>query len=675
MGCSSSKKVEEEAAVKTCHDRRSFVKKAIAQRNLLASSHVAYAHSLRRVSLALFYCLAEDEHLYFLQDTAASSAAPCRHRPCSPERKVLVMNWLRPDAGGVGGGAPVHPVVEVEQRWEENDVAAETVTVDGFFGADPGQLFHPSSYAPVNAMPASPPPPQPTTTWDFVSWDPFSSLHHDHQQYVSYGVEDDEERRRRSDDEDDEQMPELEEESDDAADDDDGDGDVKLQAEASPAAVERPMAEEEEEEKTVDRVKNELRVVASEEIEQQSTPGFTVYVDRPPASMAEAMRDIQGHFVKIVDTANHVSVLLEVVPYQRKVRPAAPSDGDDEEGGGEVSPEPFELFKSHKESLDRLYEWEKRLYEEVKAGERVRLSYERKCALLRSQDANGAEPSAIERTRAAMRDLRTKLDISITSVDAVSKRIAAVRDDELLPQLAQLIRGQEQCQSIHRSDLLRCFFLFFLLICLRCFRLARMWMVIADAHRVMKRTADEACALLSSSSAAAARAAAGGEGGVRGPPPPPGQARAATAAGALGAELRGWGAAMEAWAESQRGYAAALWGWARSCVADGEHMPRLLAAWAAAVEAVDVEAATRAVDALAAEAAAVATAARRRGGEEEWNEEEGKKRICVGLAAALAATAEAGGLASAAYGELVVEMEERERAREMAGRDEEQNQN
>lgn len=64
-------------------------------------------------------------------------------------------------------------------------------------------------------------------------------------------------------------------------------------------------------------------------------------------------------------------------------------------------------------------------------------------------------------------------------------------------------------------------------------------------------------------------------------------------------------------------------GWAWSCVADGEHMPRLLAAWAAAVEAVDVEAATRAVDALAAEAAAVATAgaaARRRergGGEEE----------------------------------------------------------
>uniref|UniRef100_A0A453NKL5 DUF632 domain-containing protein n=1 Tax=Aegilops tauschii subsp. strangulata TaxID=200361 RepID=A0A453NKL5_AEGTS len=57
------------------------------------------------------------------------------------------------------------------------------------------------------------------------------------------------------------------------------------------------------------------------------------------------------------------------------------------------------------------------------AGERVRLSYEKKVAQLRSQDANGAEPFAIERTRAAIRDLRTKLNISLASVDAVSRRI------------------------------------------------------------------------------------------------------------------------------------------------------------------------------------------------------------------------------------------------------------
>ncbi|CAM0946550.1 unnamed protein product [Alopecurus aequalis] len=619
MGCSSSKKLDEEEAVKACHDRRSFLKKAIAQRNLLASSHVAYILSLRRVSLALFYYLAEDEHLYFLQESA------CEHRPCSPERKVFVLNCLRQ------GGAPVHPLVE---QWDGEDGAAETAVIDGFFGVDP-RLFHPLPHGPGNDIPPSMPP-----GWDLLWIDPFSSLPtgRDHR-YMNHGVEE------VNANQEDEEMPELEEASESEDANNGGDGEDESEEEKEQKVPGRDQAEaahgvgEEEEKKVVD-ASHKLRVMASAEIEQQDTPGFTVYVYRPPASVAEAMRDIKAHFSKVADVAGEVSVLLEVVPYQKKVQPLAPRGEEDGAGAGEegaarqASPEPFELFQSHKESLDRLYEWEKKLYEEVRAGERVRLSYEKKCAQLRSQDANGAEPFAIERTRAAMRGLRTKLNISLASVDAVSRRVAALRDDELLPQLAQLIRG-----------------------------LARMWRVIGDAHRVMKRTADEASALLSSSAAQA-------EGGVGGPPGP---TRAASAAGALSTELRGWRAALEAWAESQRGYAAALWGWARSCVKDGEDMPRLLVAWARAVEAVNVEAATRAVDVVEAEAAAIATAARRRNsGEEEPNEEEGKRRVCVGVAAALGAMAEAGGLASAAYGELVAEMEEREREIEMARRDEDE---
>ncbi|KAG2648867.1 protein ALTERED PHOSPHATE STARVATION RESPONSE 1-like isoform X2 [Panicum virgatum] len=628
MGCSSSK-LDEEAAVKTCHDRKSFVKKAIAQRGLLASSHVAYVQSLRRVSMALFYYFAEDEHLYFLQEQSS-----CLHHPSSPE-KVLVINCLRPV------GAPVHPVVE---QWDPE--AVETATIDRFFGLD-HQFVRPSSVDPMNDASLSPQP----SRWD-RSWDPFSlpTVHH---LYTDYGIEGIKVGQE------DEQVPELEEESDDDYGDDHPEGETEEEEEeeeeeekgeqADAAAPE--VAPPKEEERKVDHVNNELRVVASADVEQRGTPGFTVYVDRPPTSMAEAMRDIQGHFMKIVDTASEVSVLLEVVPYHRRVQPPAPRDDGEEQGAPEIPPEPFELFQSHKESLDRLYEWEKRLYEEVRAGERVRLAYEKKCALLRSQDANGAEPFAIEKTRAAIRDLRTKLDISFTSVDAVSKRITAVRDDELLPQLMQLVRG-----------------------------LARMWRVIADAHRVMKRTADEATALLTSSAAAAAaRPALVGDGGIRGPPPPPSSTRAAAGAAALGAELRGWRAALEAWAESQRSSAAALWSWARSCVKDGEDMPRLIVGWARAVESVDVDAATRAVDAVAAEAAAIASAAKRqRGGEEWFNEEEAKKKVCLGLTTALAAIAEAGGLAVAAYDELLLEMEMEargEREREMAGRDDESIQN
>lgn len=96
-------------------------------------------------------------------------------------------------------------------------------------------------------------------------------------------------------------------------------------------------------------------------------------------------------------------------------------------------PEPFQFFQSHKESLNWLYEWEKKLYEEVKAEECVRLSYDKKCAYLRSQDANGMEPFAFKRTRAAIRT-------SGPSSAFPSRRVVAVRNDELL-QLAELIRG------------------------------------------------------------------------------------------------------------------------------------------------------------------------------------------------------------------------------------------
>jgi hypothetical protein len=271
--------------VKTCHERKSFVKKATTQRSLLASSHVAYVQSLRRVSLALFYYFAEDEHLYFMQEPAASSQLV--HRPASPDKVFFVINCLRP------GGAPVHPL----EQWEPP--TDETAIVDRFFGLD-RPVFQPSSTADSSANDDAPQLPR----WD-LSWDPFSSLT-DHQRYDgNYGVE-----AVRDGQGDDEQMPELEEESSD-------DGETE-EAEVEQVKVAAAPEVKPPREEKVNHVNNELRVMAGADVEQQGAPGFTVYVDRPPTSMAEAMKDIQAHFMNIVEVAGEVSVLLEVVPYQRK---------------------------------------------------------------------------------------------------------------------------------------------------------------------------------------------------------------------------------------------------------------------------------------------------------------------------------------------------------------------
>lgn len=75
------------------------------------------------------------------------------------------------------------------------------------------------------------------------------------------------------------------------------------------------------------------------------------------------------------------------------------------------------------------------------SGEKVRISYEKKQKQLRNQDVKGDDPSAVEKTRAAIRDLYTQIKVSIHSVEAVSKRIETLRDEELQPQLLELAKG------------------------------------------------------------------------------------------------------------------------------------------------------------------------------------------------------------------------------------------
>ncbi|XP_038984406.1 protein ALTERED PHOSPHATE STARVATION RESPONSE 1 isoform X2 [Phoenix dactylifera] len=296
-------------------------------------------------------------------------------------------------------------------------------------------------------------------------------------------------------------------------------------------------------------VNNEQGVVSNRESTQE-TPRFTVYVNRRPTSMAEVMKDVEGQFLRICDSANEVSVMLEASRAQkssnsiavwmlnpaslfhstsslssssRLLKASSTSRDDGNENGGNHSEESLMISGSHKSTLDRLYVWEKKLYEEVKAEELLRIAYEKKCMQLRSQDLKGAEPSVVDKTRAAIRDLQTRLKVSINSMEYVSKRIETLRDQELYPQLVDLIRG-----------------------------LARMWTAVAECHRIQKRTIDEAKLLLFSSSPAAVPAGA----------PPP---RASRSAARLEAEIRNWRSCLAAWIEAQRSYARALAGWILRC--------------------------------------------------------------------------------------------------------------
>lgn len=293
----------------------------------------------------------------------------------------------------------------------------------------------------------------------------------------------------------------------------------------------------------------------------EETPGFTVYLNRRPTSLVEAMKDIDSQFLGICSAAQEVSRMLEASRAQystsndlsvKMLNPVALlrsastrssssrfllasssiDDLFDNDTSSCYSEESCSTMSgSHHSTLDRLYTWEKKLYKEVKVGERLRLEYEKRMAHLRTQDVKGEEPSSVDKTRVALRSLQTRMKVSIQTVQSISRRIEVLRDEELHPQLMELIQG-----------------------------LSRMWRAMAERHDAQKRTIDDAKLLFLQHRTSAAATVALGPPEATTPPP---------AAVALECEVRAWRGALDAWLLAQRAYARALSAWARRCLGIG----------------------------------------------------------------------------------------------------------
>ncbi|KAG0486899.1 hypothetical protein HPP92_008994 [Vanilla planifolia] len=111
-------------------------------------------------------------------------------------------------------------------------------------------------------------------------------------------------------------------------------------------------------------------------------------------------------------------------------------------GGATKSGEEFCMISGrHSCTLERLYAWEKKLFDEVKASETIRKEYDQKCRLLANSYARDLKSEAIDRTRALVKDLHSQLFVSIQAVDLISKKIEQLRDDELQPQIVELMHG------------------------------------------------------------------------------------------------------------------------------------------------------------------------------------------------------------------------------------------
>ncbi|KAG4929652.1 hypothetical protein AAZX31_17G058600 [Glycine max] len=609
MGCSQSK-LDDEEAVKLCKDRKQFIKQAVEQRAQYATGHVAYIQSLKRVSAALLDYFKANESRELSLDSfitppftpvkkTSPAFIPISSKSFTPTtiefgpKTTLKVNYLRPSG---------NPAISVEERPRSPEmVRVESYSpmhqfgIEGFFPMQSSPV-NPSIYSPHN-RPNIPPPSPRSSQWDSF-WNPFSSLDYygyPTQSSLDWTGTDDEIRGLRKVREE-EGIPDLEE---DETEQEEfavkkNVAEERAKIDVNPSKEEVTVADvdehEEEEEEGTDAetgIANEVTDSQANGIEcfqvskaqttgqemetgnqeaKEETPGFTVYVNRRPTSMAEVIKDLEAQFTIICNAANDVSALLEAKKAQylstsnelsaskllnpvalfrsaslhsstsRFLMNSSNTRDEDYEGPDDPSEEHCLFSVSHQSTLDRLYEWEKKLYEEVKSGERVRIAYEKKCQQLRNHDINGEEPSSLDKTRAAIRDLHTQITVSIHSVEAISRRIETLRDGELHPQLLELVQG-----------------------------LAKMWKVMAECHQTQKRTLDEAKILLVDNDARKQCATSRTD-----------PQRLAHSASNLETELRHWRNTFESWITSQRSYINALTGWLLRCVRC-EHDPSKLA--------------------------------------------------------------------------------------------------
>ncbi|CAA7410777.1 unnamed protein product [Spirodela intermedia] len=394
-----------------------------------------------------------------------------------------------------------------------------------FFGGSspPPPAAGPSSAAASSSAQPPPPPSPPTVSgWDFLN--PFESYNN----YYAYTPS-----RSSKDVREEEGIPDLEDEETEVIKEAYGDQ-KHIAAASSSAQVEIPSsrrAESAVEEKALNQAGP-----SGGDREDEPTPADEAQKGLPmevagkkpvPQSRAasEVAREIKVLFLRASQSCDALSGMLEVDkrPYHRKnaiVPTMSLTSGNsarngEPEGNEEVVMESVSLSST----LQKLYIWERKLYEEVRAEEEMRLLLERKSRLLKRLDDKGAEDDRINATQAKVKKLSTRIGVAIQVVDSISRKVSALRDEELWPQLNELIQG-----------------------------FVRMWRALMECHKSQWE------AVIESRSLDAAAAAAGGGN--------PGAARE------LELELLAWIERFCSWFNTQKKFAAALNAWLLRIIRD-----------------------------------------------------------------------------------------------------------
>ncbi|XP_042507297.1 protein ALTERED PHOSPHATE STARVATION RESPONSE 1 [Macadamia integrifolia] len=380
---------------------------------------------------------------------------------------------------------------------------------DGFFGSSSVPYGSGSSPSPPmaalssSASSSKPPPPPPSpprnSPWDFLN--PFETVE---RYYPPYTPSRDSKELREE-----EGIPDLEEEdfqevvkevhgdhkfvdggAKKVTDDDDEDESGNDDGEASHYQT-RPSVSSVEKGVEYDVHLVDKNVVVNEERPEDQSNVATYKARVRLRGASEVVAEIKIQFEKAAESGTELSSMLEAgkLPYHKKnavyqvsskmlhvitpslsgaasSQPSTSKSSEPSSSGSaylEFGEDTGTRSTSLSSTLQKLYIWEKKLYDEVKAEEKMRVLHDRKRQRLKRLDEKGAEAHKVDSTQTLVRTLSTKIRIAIQVVDKISVTINKLRDEELWPQINELIHG-----------------------------LVRMWKLMLECHRIQCQAITEA---------------------------------------------------------------------------------------------------------------------------------------------------------------------------------------
>ncbi|KAK7406835.1 hypothetical protein VNO78_08469 [Psophocarpus tetragonolobus] len=379
MGCCHSK-IEREETVSRCKARKRYMKQFVQARHAFSAAHVMYIRSLRATGSALFH--------FANAETTVLHHLPPRHHPILPPPPPRTPTPIPPP--------PPPPMSPSSYTWTSDTTSSP-------------------------ALPPPPPPPLPvaSSAWDF--WDPF--------------------------------MP------------------------PPPAVASRSATEEDWEATTT--AGSEVVVMAAASVTpppsvvsgfSKETPSeLAMVVSRNSTKdLVEVIKELDDYFLKAADAGSHVSLLLEVPNsgfsdnskackvhnYGWSLSPSLWAWGSSPKlnGFGKLAEgTPVSVGGTcgangigsvgHCSTVERLYAWEKKLYQEVKNAKTIKMEHEKKLAILRKVEMKRADYVKKEKTKKEVEKLESQMMVASQAIDSTSAEIIKLREVELYPQLIELVKG------------------------------------------------------------------------------------------------------------------------------------------------------------------------------------------------------------------------------------------